>query len=113
MADKDPTEDEERQPFPCPIEGCGKLIALNAIEAHMETHGADTEPSPDSMMVDSDSSGSNPHPTSQSTNNGSKAAASASGVKRLGVCFPLFFPWPSSLVTRDNEMRGNKIIVRS
>ncbi|KAI6090839.1 DUF1671-domain-containing protein [Hypoxylon rubiginosum] len=84
VADKDPTEDEERQPFPCPIEGCGKLIALNAIEAHMETHGADTEPSPDSMMVDSDSSGSNPHPTSQSTNNGSKAAASASGVKRLG-----------------------------
>ncbi|KAI0167057.1 DUF1671-domain-containing protein [Hypoxylon sp. FL1284] len=46
-------EDEEDQPFPCPVEGCGQAVALNAIEAHMEGHGTDGAPAADDEEVTS------------------------------------------------------------
>ncbi|KAI1765567.1 DUF1671-domain-containing protein [Hypoxylon sp. FL1150] len=88
VVDKDPAEEEERQPFPCPIEGCGQLIALNAIEAHMETHGADGEPSPCHVTVDSSSTGpampTYPPNTESSNGSSSDTATISHGIKKLG-----------------------------
>ncbi|KAI1776117.1 DUF1671-domain-containing protein [Hypoxylon cercidicola] len=82
VADKEhPTgaEDEERQPFPCPIEGCGEPVALNEIEAHMELHGTDGDASDaEAVAVDSKGGPSNTPNLGKGLGALSKKSASAS-----------------------------------